>query len=115
MKERIIPLRWEYIDELLAQIDHHLMSARMPTILRMRARVMTEELFYALTSAEGAQTGRLRCTCPAPNQIRLQYRNERGPLTADLDVLKSLLSSTSGYGIRAEFESGCCTFTVGVR
>ena len=115
MKERIIPLQWEYIDELLEQIDRHLMAARMPTILRMRARVMTEELFYSLTSAEGAQTGRLRCTCPAPNQIRLQYRNERGPLMADFGVLKSLLSGVSGYGIKAEFEAGCCTFTVGVR
>lgn len=115
MKERIIPLQWECIDELLEQIDRHLMSARMPTILRMRTRVLTEELFYSLVSAEGAKTGRMRCTCPAPNQVRLQYRNERGPLEPDLDVLKSLLSGTSGYGIKGEFERGGCTFTVGVR
>lgn len=115
MKEMIIPLGWEYIDELLERIDRHLMSARMPTILRMRTRVLTEELFYALLSAEGAQTGRLRCTCPAPTQIRLQYRNERGPLEPDLSVLENLLEGAVGYGVKATLEFGSCTLTVGVR
>lgn len=115
MKEMIIPLGWEYIDELLERIDRHLMSARIPTILRVRTRVLTEELFYALLAAEGAQTGRMRCTCPAPNQIRLQYRNERGPLEPDVSVLEGLLDGAVGYGVKAQLELGSCLFTVGVR
>lgn len=115
MKELIIPLKWECIDELLEQNDRYLLLGRMPTILRMRTRMLTEELFYALTAADGADTGRLRCTYPAPNQIRLQYRNERGALEAELDVLQSLLKGAAGYGVKVQFENGGCTFTVGVR
>lgn len=115
MKEMIIPLGWEYIDGLLEQIDRHLVSASMPTILRMRTRVLTEELFSSLMVAEGAQSGRLRCTCPAPNQVCLQYRNERGPLAPDLQVLEDLLKDSVGYGVKARIDDGSCIFAVGVR
>lgn len=115
MKDIIIPLRWESFDGLLAFIDDRLRQARMPTILRMRTRAMTEELFASLVADKGAATARLRCTCPAPAQVCLQYRNERGALEPDLAVLRDLLAGAVGYGLQAEIKPGCCTFTVGVR
>lgn len=115
MKDLIIPLNWESVDGLLAFIDDHLLRARMPTILRMRTRAMTEELFVSLLGEPGRETARLRCTCPAPGQICLQYRNAAGPLTPDLTVLKNLLAGAAGYGVKAEIRMGSCTFTVGVR
>lgn len=115
MNEKIIPLELEYLNALLRQIDERLLASQLPTVLRMRTNTLVEELFSALMLAEGAQTARMRATYPAPNQVHLQYRNERGALKPDLSMLQRLLQGILGYGIKAKFENGSCTFTVGVR
>ena len=115
MNEKIIPLELEYLNALLRQIDEHLLASQMPTVLRMRTKTLVEEMFSALMLTQGAQTGRMRATYPAPEQVRLQYRNERGPLEPDLSMLRRLLQGILGYGVKAKFESGSCTFTVGAR
>lgn len=115
MNEKIIPLEPEYLNALLRQNDEHLLASRMPTVLRMRTDTLVEELFSSLMRTEGARTGRMRVTYPAADQVRLQYRNERGALEPDLDMLRRLLGGILGYGIKARFESGSCTFQIGVR
>ena len=113
MHELIIPLKWEYLDGLLEHINTQLINSRFPTILRLRAQAVVEELFYSLLSFEDVQTARLRCTYPTPQSIMLQYRNEKGALTPDLAVSQRFLSGKSTYGIKAEFSAGSCTITVG--
>lgn len=113
MQEVIIPLNWGHIDELLNQIEQQLSFKQFPTILRMRAQMVVEELFSVLIAAEGAQTARMRCTFPAPKRILLQYRNEKGPITPDLTVLRNLLDHSCTYGVNAQFADGSCTIMVG--
>lgn len=113
MSEIIIPLDWGHIDEMLNHIEQQLSSKQFPTILRLRTQMVIEELFSSLMATEGAQTGRMRCTYPAPQQILLQYRNEKGPLVPNLTVLHNLLADSCTYGVKARFADGNCTITVG--
>ncbi len=115
MNEKIIPLEPEYLNGLLRQIDEHLLASQLPTVLRMRTNTLVEELFSALMLTQGAQSARMRATFPAPDQVRLQYRNERGPLEPDLRMLERLLRGILGYGVKAKLENGSCTFLVGAR
>ena len=115
MHELIISLGWEFIDELLEHINHRLLTAGFPTILRLRAQVVVEELFAKLMETEGAKTARLRCTYPASNTVLLQYRNEKGSLDPDLTLLQSLLENDATYGVKATFTDTSCTITVGVK
>lgn len=115
MQELIISLGWEYIDELLEHMNHQLLTVGFPTILRLRAQVVVEELFSELMATEGAKTARLRCTYPAPNTVLLQYRNEGGSLNPDLTLLHHLLASPAAYGLKAAFTDTSCTITVGVK
>lgn len=113
--ELIIPLSWEHLEDLLSHLDDRLLAGQTPAILRLRAKMITEELFFELLSAEGAKTARLRCTYPAPKTVLLQYLNEKGPILPELTVLSRLLESASAYGIRAQFADGSCTLTIGAR
>lgn len=115
MNELIISLGWEYIDELLEHMNHQLLTAGYPTILRLRAQVIVEELFSELMATEGAKTARLRCTYPAPNTVLLQYRNEKGSLNPDWTFLNQILSAPGSYGVKASFTDTSCTITVGVK
>ena len=112
MREMIAPLGWAHMDAVLDHIGQWLAAGECPVILQIRTKLVAEELLSALICAEGGQTARVRCTCPAPQQILLQYGNEAGPLDPDLSVLESLLRNACTNGVKAEFEAGTCVITV---
>ena len=82
MSEIIISLDWEYLDDLLEYIDNKLTWCNFPTILRMRAQMVAEELFQALMRTEDAAQTRMRCTNPDQKTILLQYRSPPGTCQA---------------------------------
>ena len=115
MNEMVISLSWDQLDSLTGFMDTCLTRWGVPTILRLRVQMVTEELFSALVSAPGGQSGRMRCTFPAAGTILLQYRTAEGPPSPDLDSLRSLAESSCTYGLKIEAGQDSCTILVGQR
>ncbi len=115
MREMIIPLDWEYIDMLLNHIDLALTQDRFPTVLRIRAQLIVEELFRALMDADGAADGKLRFFQTGHQVFVLQYRNAQGPLVIQTAMLEALQGSNATYGVKMQLQEGSCTVTVGVK
>ncbi len=115
MREMIIPLNWEYIDTLLENIDSELTRNGFPTVLRMRAQLVVEELFRALLDTEGFETGRLRFAYDGHQSFALQYRNGDGPLKPYTGTLLALAGTPAVYGVKMQLLEGSCTVTVGIR
>ena len=113
MPEIIISLNWEYLDDLLEYIDNKLTWNNFPTILRMRAQMVAEELFQALMRTEDADQTRMRCTNPDQKTILLQYRSPQGPAKPDVNLIETLVKAGVLYGVKVQFAEGNCTLTVG--
>ena len=113
MSEIIISLDWEYLDDLLEYIDNKLTWCNFPTILRMRAQMVAEELFQALMRTEDAAQTRMRCTNPDQKTILLQYRSPQGPAKPDVHMIDTLVKAGVLYGIKVQFAEASCTLTVG--
>ena len=47
MDERVIPLSWTHLESMTETIDRQLSTWDVPTVLRLRAQVVLEELFSA--------------------------------------------------------------------
>jgi hypothetical protein len=111
MAEKIVELGVREVDEVLAELEQEFSAQEVPTLLRLRAAMLTEELFDALREArDGA--GMLRCTFPAPGTMVLQYRDQEGPLKPDLHMVQRLGRSPCTEGVSAVFHEGRCTIRV---
>lgn len=113
MRECIISLSWDQLDPLLDWLDGQLAGHGVPTVLRLRVGMVTEELFSALLALPEHKMGRMRCTLPAPGTVKLEYRTAAGPLAPDMTDLQALVQSPATYGLKLSFDPGACTVLVG--
>lgn len=112
MDERVISLSWPNLNAMAESIEIQLCAWSVPTVLRLRVQVVLEELFDALMEAGQA---RLRCVCPAPRTLCLQYRLAPGGQPPRLDGLLALAEEPCTYGLKVELGDHCCTIKVGQR
>ena len=110
MAEKIVTLGVREVDEMLSELELEFSAQEVPTLLRLRAAMLTEELFDALREAKGGE-GMLRCTFPAPRTMVLQYRDEDGPLEPDLRMVQRLSRNPCTEGVSVSFREGRCTIT----
>lgn len=110
MSEKVAALELRELDGLLAELEREFSAQDVPTLLRLRAAMLTEELFSALQALEDG-SGMLRCTFPAPRTALLQYRNRRGALKPDLRMMARLAKNPCAEGVQVTFREGSCTLT----
>ena len=115
MGEQIIPLSWAHLESMTETIDRQLSTWDVPTVLRLRAQVVLEELFSALIEAGQGGQGWLRCSWPAPCTLRLQYRIAPERPAPRLEALAALTGEQCTYGLKVEMGENCCTVRVGER
>lgn len=113
MEERTVPLQLAYMDELLDVIDNRLFSQEVPTVLRIRAGILAEELFRAAEAAQNAGSGVIRCVFPEPLVVVLQYKEGSAPLEPELSTVQLLNENACTYGVEASFRRGTCTLEIG--
>ena len=113
MQEIIIPLNWEHLNDLLEYIDDRLTRSGFPTILKMRAQMLVEELFQALMRTDDVERTKIRCTQPTPKTILLQYRSPKGAVEPDVSMIHVLVDAGIAYGVKVQFAEASCTLTVG--
>ena len=92
MQEIIIPLNWEHLNDLLEYIDDRLTRRGFPTILKMRAQMLVEELFQALMQTDDVDRTKVRCTQPNQKTILLQYRSPNGAVAPDVSMIEMLIN-----------------------
>lgn len=113
MQEIIIPLNWEHLNDLLEYIDDRLTRSGFPTILKMRAQMLVEELFQALMQTDDVDRTKVRCTQPNQKTILLQYRSPNGAVAPDVSMIEMLIGAGIAYGVKAQFAEASCTLTIG--
>lgn len=111
MAERVVSLDVREINEVLSEMEREFSAQGVPTLLRLRAAMLTEELFSALRRLD-VSGAMLRCAFPAPRTVELQYRSRKGPLAPDLSMTQRLARGSCAEGVKAVFREGCCTITV---
>ncbi len=110
MAEKIVTLGVREVDEVLSELEKEFSAQEVPTLLRLRAAMLTEELFDALREAKGGE-GMLRCSFPAPRTMVLQYRDGEGALEPDLRMVQRLGRNPCTEGVSVSFREGRCTIT----
>ena len=115
MGELIIPLSWSELDAVTDFIDRGLAAQGFPTILRLRAQMVLEEIFSAALASPGAREARLRCALPAPRTIQVQCRSQQAGFAPDWSDLKALTEGGSTYGLKLTPLSDGWTILVGER
>ena len=113
MQEIIIPLNWEHLNDLLEYIDDRLTRSGFPTILKMRAQMLVEELFQALMQTDDVDRTKVRCTQSDQKTILLQYRSPNGAVAPDVSMIEMLIGAGIAYGVKAQFAEASCTLTIG--
>jgi len=113
MNEYVIPLAWDRLDSLNEFIDRSLERQSVPTILRLRTQLVTEEFFSAAKAAPGADTAAVRCSLPAPWTVLIQCRSAQQDFILDLDNLLVLSSAACTYGLKLALSKDSCQITVG--
>ncbi len=113
MEEKAVPLQLSYMDELLEAIDNRLFTQEVPTVLRIRAGMLAEEMFRAAESAQQAGGGVIRCVFPEPLVVVLQYKEGAAPLEPDLAAVQLLNDHSCTYGVEASFQRGTCKLEIG--
>ncbi len=113
MGEKTVPLHLSYMDELLQAIDDRLFSQEVPTVLRIRAGMLAEEVFRAAETAQRAGGGVIRCVFPEPLAVVLQYKEDSAPLEPDFSAVQALNDHACTYGVEASFTRGTCKLEIG--
>ena len=111
MAERIVPLGVREIDTVLAELEREFSAQGVSSILRLRAAMLTEELFAALRELD-VSGGMLRCTFPAPRTVMLQYRSPKGPLKPDVSMVQRLARNPCAEGLSVAFGEGSTTIAI---
>ncbi len=111
MADRIVPLGVREVEDVLAEMEQEFSEQNIPTLLRLRAATIIEELFSALRELND-DGGMLRCTFPTPGTMHLQYRSRRGALNPDLKLVKRLASNPCTDGVSVAFREGRCIISV---
>lgn len=108
MSEKIVSLGVTDVDEVLAELEREFSMQNVPTLLRLRAAMLTEELFSAVQALHD-EGGMLRCTFPAPKTMLLQFRNKQGAMKPDLRMVARLAKNPCTDGVEVTFHEGSCT------
>ena len=111
MSERVVTLDVTEVDEVLAELEREFSAQDVPTLLRLRAAMLTEEVFSAVQELHD-ENGMLRCTFPAPRTMLLQFRNRQGILRPDLRMAARLAKNPCTDGVSASFREGSCTIAI---
>jgi len=111
MSERVVTLDVESIDEIVAELEREFSAQDVPTLLRLRASMLTEEVFSAVREVV-TDTAKLRCTFPSPQTMVLQYRDKDGALKPDLSMAARLTKNPCTDGVSVAFHEGSCTVTI---
>lgn len=85
MKELLLTLSLERMDELTAFVDDTLCQHGCPTTLRMQAEILVEELYTA--ALYGRSEGPIKMSCIVkedPVEVVLRLRSRSGPVTPEL-------------------------------
>lgn len=115
MSDYIIPLAWNQLDSIAEFVDQRLIRQGVPTILRLRTRLVLEECFSAAMASPGADAAQMRCSFPDPMTVLIQCRSAQPDFTLDWSDLKALDSAACTYGLKLALSEGTCQITVGQR
>lgn len=115
MGEQIISLSWAELDTATDFVDRGLAAQGFPTILRLRTRMVIEEIFSAAFASPGAQQAKMRCSLPAPRTVCIQCRSVQAAFAPDWSDLKALAGSGATYGLKLAEEADGWTILVGER
>lgn len=110
MSETVVALELRELDRVLAELEREFSAQNVPTLLRLRAAMLTEELFSAVQALHDGDA-MLRCTFPAPRTVLLQYRNRQGALKPDLRMVARLAKNPCTDGVHVAFREGSCALT----
>ena len=110
MSERVVTLGATEVDDILTELEREFSAQDVPTLLRLRAAMLTEEVYDAVRGA-GTDEARLRCTFPAIGTMVLQYRDKSGVLKPDLRMVQRLAKHPCTDGVYVAFREGRCTIT----
>lgn len=113
MGEQIISLSWSELDFATDYMERGLSAQGLPTILRLRAKMVLEEIFFAALASPGAEEAKLRCTLPAPRTVQIQCRSAKAGFTPDWSDLKALVDNGSTYGLKLTENQDGWTILVG--
>lgn len=113
MGEQIISLSWPELDSATDFVERGLSAQGFPTILRLRAQMVLEEIFFAALASPGAEEAKLRCTLPAPRTVQIQCRSAKAGFAPDWSNLKALADSGSTYGLKLTENQDGWTILVG--
>lgn len=115
MNDYIIPLAWSRLDSMAEFVDLQLLRQGVPTVLRLRTRLVLEECFSAAMASPGADSARLRCSFPAPLTVLVQCRSAQPDFSLDWRDLRALDSAACTYGLKLALSEDACQITVGQR
>lgn len=116
MRELIVPVTLDQIDQVHAFVDAELTRQGCPTVLRIRTEMLVEELFSAAIDHLKGGSGTFVCTAdPQPGSFSFRFRSPQGPFSPDYTGLKGLLGRQCTYGLTAVPQGSDCTITVGQR
>lgn len=113
MGEQIISLSWAELDIATDFVDRGLSAQGFPTILRLRAQMVIEEIFAAALVAAGGEEAKMRCALTAPRTVQIQCRSRRADFAPKWDDLKALMESGSTYGLKLTQSQDGWTILVG--
>ena len=108
MSGKVVSLGVTDVDEVLAELEREFSAQEVPTLLRLRAAMLTEELFSAVQVLHD-EDGMLRCTFPESRTMLLQFRNRQGALKPDLRMVARLAKNPCTEGVEVTFREGSCT------
>lgn len=107
MPERVVSLDVRELETVLSELEGDFSAQGVPTLQRVRAAALAEEVFAALRALDKV-SGVLRCTFPAPRTMELQYRDSKGPLAPDFTMVERLARNPCMEGVRFASREGRC-------
>lgn len=113
MNELIISLKWDQLESVLEFADRQQVRLGVPTILRMRTRLVLEECFSAAMASPGADGAKMRCSFPGPQTVLVQFRSTQPGFSPNWDDLRTLDGAPCTYGLKLALAEGACQIAVG--
>lgn len=111
MADLIVPLGAQELEEVLAALEREFSAQGMPALLRLRAAMVTEELFEALR-AQDDSSAKLSCAFPKPRTMELSYSGASGVLEPNMERLTKLFRAHCADGVTVAVRTGACTLAV---
>ena len=111
MSEKIVAPEARNVDEILEEVERELSLQGVPTLLRLRAAMLTREVFNAVCGL-GNPAGMFRCSFPSRGMVMFQFRDKAGALKPDLKMVQRLSVNPCTQGVKVGFQEGRCALKI---